>query len=50
MSVLKSLVWLLLATVAEVPPTVSLAIIFGHSFFRSLLFHDIAVNLFEFEL
>ena len=32
MSVRKSLVWLLLATIAEVPPTVSLAIFFGHPY------------------
>ena len=35
MSFRKSIVWILLATVAEVPPVVSLAILFGRSFFRS---------------
>jgi hypothetical protein len=45
----NKIVWLLLATAAEVPPTVSLAILFGHSFFRSSLFHRIGVHVFEFE-
>jgi hypothetical protein len=45
----NKIVWLLLAAVAEVPPTVSLAIRFGHSFFRSSLFHHIGVHVFEFE-
>lgn len=49
MSVRKSLIWLLLATAAEVPSVVSLAILFVHSFFRSSLFHDTGVLLFEFE-
>jgi hypothetical protein len=43
----KSLSWLFLATVAEVPPAVSPAIRFGHSFFSSLLFHDIGVHVFK---
>jgi hypothetical protein len=47
--VCKGLAWILLATIAEVPPTVSLSILFGHSLFRSSLFHDIGVHVFKFE-
>jgi hypothetical protein len=44
----KGLIWLLLATVAEVPPTVRVAIL-SRSSFRLSSFHDVGVHVFKFE-
>jgi hypothetical protein len=44
----KGLIWLLLATVAEVPPTVRVAII-SRSSFSLMSSHDVGVHVFKFE-
>jgi hypothetical protein len=48
-SVRKGLIWLLLATVAEVPTTVLLAIFFLHPSFFSSLFHVTGARVFGLE-
>lgn len=47
-SVCKGLLWLLLATIAEVPSAVRMTI-FWTVLFRSSLFHGTGVHDFEFE-
>ena len=44
----QGLIWLLIATIVEVPPVVRLVILWDHSF-RSSLFYVTGVHTFKFE-